>query len=290
MGCTPGTPGPDSPTTSTTSTSSGATTTTVVGSEGLVIGAVAPVPGSPGGAYLYYPSETPSSRLIVFVHGGQGSLGSIWELPWWTQGLTGEGWHVASVDYRRMTATPAAASDVADSIRHLSSTLGIDGQDIVLFGHSLGAHPASLVAYGANSGQAFGTEVGAYVALAPVHQLWGLANASYFHGEVVIRDILRCNPGVFNTSGYPDCRAEWFLDAEPLYLIDSGDPPTFVGVFDSDFVVPPSVGGLPMISDLTAAAATVSSLVVPGTHHDADGQDAAQATMRSAILDWIADT
>lgn len=283
----PGGPTTTTSTNTTVPTNPGTSTTTVPTGQ-LVVNRLTSVPGSPGGAYVYYPSTTPSRRLIVFVHGGAGTIGSVNELPWWVKDLTTQGWNVASADYRR-SAGVASVNDAADTVRYLQQALGATSADTVLFGHSLGSRITELIAFGANNNKSYGVKVARVVALAPFHYVWGMAQANYVLGSVVVSDITLCNPGIFNLLGFHTCSGTELADAEPRNLIDKGDPPVFAGVFDQDPVLPPDAGAVQLSRDLAAAGCTGWSFVnLPGLFHDSDNPaDPTQATMRAKIIDWI---
>lgn len=258
---------------------------------GLVVGHPTPVPGSVGGVYLFLPAAQPTDRLVVCVHGGGWSQGSIDELPSWISALTNEGWNVASVDYRKSTANPAAADDVGASVRFLEASTMTTPERTVLVGHSAGGHLAEMVAFGADNGRTFGAPVGALVTIAPTHSVWALANYSYSLGDGVINGLLRCNPGVFNLGGFPPCEAGVLAAAEPCELIDAADPPSYTVALDDDIVVPPSLGAFDLDRDLRAAGARSTLEHRPGLSHElSDPNDPAQADLRNAILGWIRDT
>lgn len=273
------------------------TTTTPAATHagGLAVGQVTAVPGSVGGRYLYYPAEAVSAsqprRLIIFVHGGNGHDGSIHELPWWIRDLTRSGWAVASLDYRRLAADPATATDVADGVRYLQTSTAITPHNTVLFGHSLGGRIAQLVAYGENNEMPYGAEVGRLLTLAPVHDVWAMAKVNYYLGDVIIRNVLGCNPGITNLGGFPTCAPSALGASQPRTLIDADDPSTFIGVFRNDIVVPPSVGANALAASLRAAGTPNTFVSLPGSFHDAGdarSTDPTQAQLRTSILAWLA--
>lgn len=122
----------------------------------------------PGGAdHFYGPSPTHVLRLwtpqqqnnknspapiVVFIHGGSwrvgtylDSLGSA-KVAW----LTGKGYAFASVNYTLIPTISVGqqVEECADAIAWLvqhAARLGLDGERIVLMGHSSGAHVASLI-------------------------------------------------------------------------------------------------------------------------------------------------
>ena len=89
---------------------------------------------------------------MVFVHGGGWKRGSkdnasgAWKAPHYT----GAGYAYAAINYRLVPGATVEdqAADVAASLRYLinhAAALGIDPQQIVLMGHSAGAHLVALV-------------------------------------------------------------------------------------------------------------------------------------------------
>lgn len=94
-----------------------------------------------------------AAPLILFVHGGGWTNGS-------KDNATGRhkaphyttlGYNFATIDYRLVpdATVEQQAQDVADALKHLldrARPLGIDGNKVVLMGHSAGAHLVALVA------------------------------------------------------------------------------------------------------------------------------------------------
>lgn len=125
-----------------------------------------PVPGQTDMAYGTDPLQrldfwraTPASAavrkeapLIVFVHGGGWKRGDKSNATGTTKvsHYLGLGYAVASIDYRLVPANSVEeqAQDVASAVAWLraqSARLGVDPRNIVLMGHSAGAHLAALV-------------------------------------------------------------------------------------------------------------------------------------------------
>ncbi len=112
---------------------------------------------------LYLPTTPAASRpLVIFVHGGGWSSGNKDVIQPAMLPLLGEGFALASVDYRLVNTQhatlyggmgavifPAAVHDIKAAIRFLranSATYGFDPQRFALWGGSAGSHLASLVA------------------------------------------------------------------------------------------------------------------------------------------------
>ncbi|MET0363057.1 MAG: alpha/beta hydrolase [Sphingobium sp.] len=90
--------------------------------------------------------------LVVFVHGGGWRMGSKENATGKTKvdHLTGEGYALASLDYRLVPAATVEqqAQDVAAGVAYLVKNavrLGFDPSRVVLMGHSAGAHLVALV-------------------------------------------------------------------------------------------------------------------------------------------------
>lgn len=255
---------------------------------GLVVGTPTSVPGSVGGSYLFSPGATSTSRMVVFVHGGSWTGGSIYDVPWWITAMAAQGWHVVSVGYRTSVAHPGAANDVGAAVRYLQTVTGIPSERTVLVGLSAGGHLAELVAFGENNAKPYGAPVGTLVTMSPAHRVEGLAQHNYALGDAVTQGLLRCNPGIVNFGGFPDCAANSVAQAEPRNLIDAADPPTFTALFEDDFVVPPSLGGYALDYDLRAAGASSTLSSFGGPFHDCDDSGSPeQSAMRTTVVGWI---
>jgi CubicO group peptidase (beta-lactamase class C family)/acetyl esterase/lipase len=94
----------------------------------------------------------PSAPLVVFIHGGSWSRGDKDSGPGTKAAFfASNGFAFATVNYRLVpgVAVNESAQDIADAIGWLvanASTLGFDPDNVVLQGHSAGAHLAALVA------------------------------------------------------------------------------------------------------------------------------------------------
>lgn len=122
----------------------------------------APAPGAAGYAYgpdplqkldLWHPAGASGpAPLVLFVHGGGWKRGDKDDATGAAKvrHLTGEGYAVASIDYRLVPAATVEqqAADVAASVAWLranAARLGLDPARVVLMGHSAGAHLVALV-------------------------------------------------------------------------------------------------------------------------------------------------
>jgi len=103
---------------------------------------------------LYVPGEVATGPLLIVVTGGAWSMGDK-AAPRTVRAKVGHwlpaGWTVASLGYRRLPLTDPIeqARDVARAIAFLqqhAATAGVDATDVVLIGHSSGAHLVALLA------------------------------------------------------------------------------------------------------------------------------------------------
>lgn len=135
----------------------------------------------PGGAgqdqrmRLYRASDA-TAPVVVDIHGGGWTQGSIEQHDWCSRALAASGWHVASISYRLTPGHPfpAGLEDCLSAIRWLASgqgPSGIDGSRMALAGASAGANLAlasalslpggslsALVLFYGVYGRDFGTE------------------------------------------------------------------------------------------------------------------------------------
>ena len=102
----------------------------------------------------YWPAQGVKGRapLVVFVHGGGWKKGSKDNAsgPWKAPHYTSERYAYAAINYRLVpdATVEQQAADVAASLKYLidhAAALGIDPSQIVLMGHSAGAHLVALV-------------------------------------------------------------------------------------------------------------------------------------------------
>lgn len=86
--------------------------------------------------------DTGARPVAVFFHGG------FWRSEYTRDtidglaaDLAGRGWVTANVEYRR-SGWPAVAADVAAALDRIADVRGVDASDVVMIGHSAGAHLA----------------------------------------------------------------------------------------------------------------------------------------------------
>jgi len=100
---------------------------------------------------IYEPKDIVEDRpLILFIHGGGWRRGSHKMIDGKAQYIGGKGLYFASAGYRVLPDSPVEeqAQDIGLALQALikqSDTIGFDANQIVLMGHSAGAHLAALV-------------------------------------------------------------------------------------------------------------------------------------------------
>jgi len=111
-------------------------------------------------------TSTGKASLIMHIHGGGWSIGSRKAVDEKPLHFTGSGYAFASAGYRLMPEAPVEqqAMDIGRALRELrrqADALGINSDQIVIMGHSAGAHLAALIATDPKyAGNAFGSLAG----------------------------------------------------------------------------------------------------------------------------------
>lgn len=97
---------------------------------------------------LYTPKELTQDTLVVFVHGGTWDSGDKADYVFVADSLLQRGFRTALVNYRLVPdiTFPSYAEDIALALHWLSEN-EVALNDVVLMGHSAGAHIAALVAF-----------------------------------------------------------------------------------------------------------------------------------------------
>jgi len=100
---------------------------------------------------IYQPDGSGLHHLVVFVHGGGWTGGKKRSAHAIAASITGAGYVLASVEYRKVPQTTPAgqAADVAQAIAFLlahSKEYGVAPGGFAIMGHSAGAHLAALLA------------------------------------------------------------------------------------------------------------------------------------------------
>ncbi|HVY72230.1 MAG TPA: alpha/beta hydrolase [Verrucomicrobiae bacterium] len=193
---------------------------------------------------LYLPEVKARLPLIVWVHGGAWRSGSKKGMP--LTKLVGEGYAVASVDYRLSSQAkfPSQVHDLKAAIRFLRGAGGkwsLPGK-IVIAGDSAGGHLAALV--GVSNGHAElegeeGNHRGQSSDVQGIISFYGAANLTTIlkqstpHGLGVRVPALQLLLG-----GQPDDVPELARLASPVFYVDKSDPPLLLLHGDQDPQMP----------------------------------------------------
>ena len=162
---------------------------------------------------IYFPTKpAPQSRVIVFVYGGAWRQGNRGEYEFVGQALAEAGHTVIIPDYRLYPSVifPEFINDVVDSI--VASKISVEQQlgeplnQIVLMGHSSGAHTAAMLASDPQWVEGSGISPSALIAIAGPYDL-PLDDPEV---EPVFRNVRTPNA------------------ARPVALVTSGHPPTLL--------------------------------------------------------------
>jgi acetyl esterase/lipase len=180
----------------------------------------------------------------VFVHGGgweKGDAGPLNRLSPVESGLLGQGFVVASVNYRLgpQYVWPAQIEDVKCTIRSLranAATYGIDTTRIGVWGSSAGGH---LVAMLGTAGPSAGYDVGQYLdqssAVQAVVDEWGPADLTASGWGPAASTVIIQVFGVAPGHSSPALRA-----ASPVTYVAPNDPPFLIIQGAADTTVPAS--------------------------------------------------
>jgi acetyl esterase/lipase len=234
---------------------------------------------------------------VIYLHGGswiggdQDSGGFI--IHQIGAALNQKGFLVASANYRLgpNALWPAQIEDAKCVVRFLranANALDINPQDIGIWGHSAGAHLASLVGL---TGPEQGWDVGAYT-----NQSSAVEAVADFAGPA---DLV-----TMNQEGFPATVHNNFVSllgpipaeqipaelkaASPVTYPSKGDPPFLIIHGDEDIIVPLSQSE-ELNQALVAAAVPVSFVVVKGGGHTLDEPDAQPNTqgIEALIVDFF---
>ena len=96
---------------------------------------------------LYLPDNIDNPPLIVWIHGGAWSFGTKEDIH--VQSITDHGFAIASINFRNSPEAqfPAQIHDIKASIRYLrahAKELGVNADNIAIWGYSSGGHLAAL--------------------------------------------------------------------------------------------------------------------------------------------------
>lgn len=222
---------------------------------------------------LHLPGETPRSPLIVWAHGGAWRSGSKDSMP--LGKLVGDGYAVASVDYRLSTQAkfPAQIHDLKAAVRFLRGHGGewrIPVKKILVAGDSAGGHLAALV--GVSNGSAelegeVGNDHSQSSDVQGIMSFYGGANLTTIlkqstpHGlsvRVPALDLL--------LGGQPDDVPALARLASPVFHVDANDPPLLLLHGDQDPQMPVNQA-LELFGAYQKVKAPVELEVVHGAAH-----------------------
>jgi len=203
---------------------------------------------------LYIP-DTPAANAstIIFFYGGSWKNGDRAKYRFAAEAFATQGYTVAVPDYRTYpdVTFPAFVHDGASVVRWLrdnATQYDVQGENIVLMGHSAGAHIAALLAMDRRYLEAAG------VPMTAIAGLVGLAGP-YDIDLLSFRSTRR----VFETWPAPD-------DFRPTAMAITNTVPTLLLHGANDGTVPP-VDTTRMADVLGARGADVTVTVYPGTGH-----------------------
>lgn len=211
--------------------------------------------------------QAPKPALLV-IHGGSWRAGDKNSAAWLPicEWLGGAGFVAFSVNYRLAPqhVFPAAIDDTRAAVRWMRAPeqvarYGIDPARIGVFGGSAGGNLAALLGTTGTGPLTTGDRVAAVAELSGPTDLTaaglslGTTSPSFQRIEL---DYLGCTS--FDLC--PQARA-----ASPLYQVDSGDPPFFIGQSFDEFIPKPQADAL--AAALHKAGVETTYAAVPGTRH-----------------------
>jgi acetyl esterase/lipase len=215
---------------------------------------------------LYVPenSERPLP-LIIWIHGGGWRYGSKEDcpvLPW-----TGEGYVVASIDYRlsQDACFPAQIEDCKAAIRWLrthAAEYNIDADRVAAWGGSAGGHLASLLG---TAGDVTEWEQGHAAGSSRVQAVidwFGRADLNQVCTDPVLGD----SPSALLLGGSGPGFAELARKASPITHVSADDPPFLIMHGERDNVVPLAQSRA-FAEALKAAGVKVKLVVLKGVGH-----------------------
>ena len=221
---------------------------------------------------LYLPAKA-RPPLIVYVHGGAWRGGSKTDQP--LGGLIGEGFAVASIDYRLSTQAPfpAQAHDIKAAIRFLraqQTQLGIDARRIVIAGSSAGGHLAALIGV-TNGNQPLEGTVGTHLDQSSdvqgIISLFGASNLRTILGQSTEHGLSVRVPALqLLLGGQPTEKPDLARLASPVEHIDAHDPPLLLIHGDADPQMPPEQSK-ELAAAYQKAGLPVKLVLLPGATH-----------------------
>lgn len=205
---------------------------------------------------------------IVVIHGGSWQRGDKSNLNWRAvcQWFASEGFVAVSVNYRLAPAStfPAQLEDVQAVVSWLRDEtqvrrFNLDPDRIGAFGGSAGGNLAALLGTAGSGDLVTGTRVAAVAELSgPADLRAAIPTIDSYHqdfGEVVLQYV--------GCLDFVDCAAA--SAASPVTLVDSTDPPFFVGHSVDEFIPRSQSDGL--VETLRDAGVAVDYVTVEGALH-----------------------
>ena len=222
---------------------------------------------------LHLPRTPARSPMIVWVHGGAWRSGSRSDMP--LGKLVGEGFAVASVDYRLSTQAkfPAQIHDLKAAIRFLRAHGGewkVPAKKILIAGDSAGRHLAALV--GVSSGNAelegdLGNDRAQSSDVQGIISFYGGANLTTILKQSTPRGLSMRVPALeLLLGGQPADVPELARLASPVFHLDQHDPPLLLLHGDQDPQMPVNQA-LELAGAYQKAGAPVQLEIVHGAAH-----------------------
>ncbi len=201
---------------------------------------------------IYRPQASANACVIVFVYGGSWDSGAKEQYGFVAAALARHGYTVVVPDYRLYPEVkhPEFVADVAKAVASEPVQTLLEGNSLVMMGHSAGAMIAGLISYDAKYLQAEGLSpdiIAAYVALAGPHDYFLPTQKSRW------------------TNIFGDDETKQ-VDALTVNHVTPKNPPTLIlhGA-DDETVTPRSAVSLEQ--KLTAAGVPVTRKTYPGVTH-----------------------
>ena len=220
---------------------------------------------------LYLPSGTAPRPLVLFVHGGgwvggnTRHSGALADFPTALAKLAGEGFAVASVEYRLAGEAPfpAALQDVRGALRFLKSNAEkyrIDAARVAVWGGSAGGQLAALAAVSCGD-----QSLDAQAAPARSECVQG---AVIWYGVFDFAPVVTAGDGAGNRylGCAGKCDAKVVQRASPITYVDADDPPFLLIHGEADRTVDVSQSRA-MAAALQSSGVAVQALFIPQVDH-----------------------
>lgn len=235
----------------------------------------ASIKGTPLGLDLYLPGGVQNPPLLVWVHGGAWSFGTKADYP---PEFVGQGFAVASVDFRQTTQAPFPANvhDIKAAVRFLRARAGQYGyaaERIAIAGASSGGHLAALV--GVTNGDAAlegkeGNDVSQSSSVQAIVSYYGASNLGTILAQsTASAQKLRAPPLKQLLGALPDKATALAKQASPVNHVERSDPPLLLFHGDQDLQMPVNQS-LELQGAYQDAGLDVELYVVHGAAHGGD--------------------